>query len=463
MSSSVNHLPNHEEKQTDIEKSILNQSNSSNPCMQKQPSIPTTTTASSSSITDTSTLSSIPSQQQPKTINLQYVRKSTNWYFELNDSLKRHNFRSFFAIRHLSYFFQFAIFIITLIILPVSLLNAWKVLTSNHNDYPNNRHYYGHIGIQIVLTINIIGLSWIGWRICYDHSSRIMKSIQHIRLLFSRVCNCCFLRRNDATISTTDNLTNPASTQLPQGGLNRSNRIAQDPSFFAALPNPSSPTQGAKTLSTSMDDDHSSSENSPQSPKLLSDPKIQVIFAVLVQTLILLSIFRQVILRICTNEDTPTMTMKLATASLAYSPRVICDYPEFYLIMICFWLYAVPYFMFTALWGVSIACVWSIYTMTFVAMVILVNALSAPRALLFIVLIVIWFVTMVIDLQLHKIYVFFTNQSMLEIVEQHQSMAIKHTAQEMRHMIANVAHDLKTVSTSDTYIPAILSLIYALI
>jgi signal transduction histidine kinase len=59
-----------------------------------------------------------------------------------------------------------------------------------------------------------------------------------------------------------------------------------------------------------------------------------------------------------------------------------------------------------------------------------------------------WFLCITIDSQYQKIYIFFAHKQMTEELERQERNAAKKNAQEMRHMIANVAHDLKTVSES---------------
>lgn len=52
------------------------------------------------------------------------------------------------------------------------------------------------------------------------------------------------------------------------------------------------------------------------------------------------------------------------------------------------------------------------------------------------------------DAQVHKVFFFLATRKLGGILEENERNAIHNHAQEMRHMIANVAHDLKTVSSA---------------
>ncbi len=52
----------------------------------------------------------------------------------------------------------------------------------------------------------------------------------------------------------------------------------------------------------------------------------------------------------------------------------------------------------------------------------------------------------VIDMQVRNIIVFLTTRKLKDMIRETERLAEQAHANEMRHMIANVAHDLKTVS-----------------
>lgn len=65
-------------------------------------------------------------------------------------------------------------------------------------------------------------------------------------------------------------------------------------------------------------------------------------------------------------------------------------------------------------------------------------------------------VCVVLDSQKFNYFVFFSHRKLLEILKKREMAANEENAEEMRHMIANVAHDLKTVSAPCCLVCAVL-------
>jgi hypothetical protein len=108
-------------------------------------------------------------------------------------------------------------------------------------------------------------------------------------------------------------------------------------------------------------------------------------------------------------------------------------------------LFALPYCVFTILGSsIAITWIWILYGISAMFMIILCIVSEAYSMILAISLIVGWFVCLSIDMQLHRLRIFMVNRQLLQSLNDRAST----NAQEMRHMIANVAHDLKTVSHS---------------
>jgi signal transduction histidine kinase len=108
-------------------------------------------------------------------------------------------------------------------------------------------------------------------------------------------------------------------------------------------------------------------------------------------------------------------------------------------------LFALPYCLFTILGSsIAITWIWILYGISAVFMVILCIISKAYSMILVICVIAGWFVCLSIDMQLHRLRIFMANRQLLQSLNDRAST----NAQEMRHMIANVAHDLKTVSHS---------------
>ncbi len=128
-----------------------------------------------------------------------------------------------------------------------------------------------------------------------------------------------------------------------------------------------------------------------------------------------------------------------------------CDSPPSYFIL-CYasMLLLVPYLMFVALQDISIGWVWLILTISYLSIfamcIFMLDPAHFGQLILVTSLFLTFVVTMVIDTQVHKVQMFLTTRKLGGILEENERMALHNHAQEMRHMIANVAHDLKTVS-----------------
>lgn len=89
-----------------------------------------------------------------------------------------------------------------------------------------------------------------------------------------------------------------------------------------------------------------------------------------------------------------------------------------------------------------------LWTMTLATLIFSVCYGDERNSILFVAYYMIGSVTILIESRRQNYYLFFTHQKLQSFLVERDRAADAANAQEMRHMIANVAHDLKTVSCS---------------
>lgn len=108
---------------------------------------------------------------------------------------------------------------------------------------------------------------------------------------------------------------------------------------------------------------------------------------------------------------------------------------------------------FTNLPGVSVVVVWFNYALTSVIFVLMCLALDRPEALLMGLIILGTGYFTIVDIKIRNIMIFLTNRKLHQAISDNERMADENHANELRSMIANVAHDLKTVSEIHPSLP----------
>jgi hypothetical protein len=122
---------------------------------------------------------------------------------------------------------------------------------------------------------------------------------------------------------------------------------------------------------------------------------------------------------------------------------------DLYLTLSSFCLYTMPYLSYSlfslspSTLSISMRCMISIYLFSFFFLSIFIIILQAYLSLMVLLLISLCFVCLLVDHQIQKVSLFLMHREKRREMEEQEQ---RH-AQEWRHLIANVAHDLKTVSS----------------
>jgi hypothetical protein len=129
-------------------------------------------------------------------------------------------------------------------------------------------------------------------------------------------------------------------------------------------------------------------------------------------------------------------------------PLPACEYANIFVILHSYFLFFLPCFFFAAMPDLPITAVWLVLIGTVVIVATIVVHLSAFDSWLILILLLLGSCFLIIDMQLHKVRNFLTAMKLKQSLEENERNAAANHVMEMRHMIANVAHDLKTVSVS---------------
>jgi hypothetical protein len=125
----------------------------------------------------------------------------------------------------------------------------------------------------------------------------------------------------------------------------------------------------------------------------------------------------------------------------------VCELQDYFIEFHGCFLLLLPYLTFIALPDLPIVTIWLCLSSTFLVIAATILSLNAHRSWLPIIVSCIFSMAMVIDNQMQKVLLFLTTRKLGSLIEENERNTEQNNAQEMRHMIANVAHDLKTVSS----------------
>ena len=105
----------------------------------------------------------------------------------------------------------------------------------------------------------------------------------------------------------------------------------------------------------------------------------------------------------------------------------------------------IPIFYFTNFPDIDISYVWSCFGCLIVATICIIIAKEDFQMFLEASFWISGGMFVVADVQLRNTAMFYTNRKLVALLEENERMSAEITANELRHMIGNVAHDLKTV------------------
>ncbi len=217
------------------------------------------------------------------------------------------------------------------------------------------------------------------------------------------------------------------------------------PSFFAAVPEEGSFCSGAEqtrpvvSVSPAEDNDIHVKPSIHLLQRFCITPQLPLLYLILTEMVFILS-FVQHGIEPCEHPYATSFSLyHLAGCRL-------CSLGNFYVSYHAICLPILSYLLFVAMPELSISSIWLAMSSTLIVLIAMALYLSTPNAAFTIIVATAFAITITIDMQIHKVQMFLTTRKLGGILADNERKALETHAQEMRHMIGNVAHDLKTVS-----------------
>ena len=357
-----------------------------------------------------------------------------NWYFQLKDSEQLSKFEAYYQKQHVPYTLQL-LFIVLFVLFFIAIYKI-TVLVHEIKKHGATTHLMTMMGFQAAITAMLFLISLIGGVVVWVTSEKTAW-FRILVELFCRKASSIF-RVEDGSDTSSSRKQSISTNGSLSGG--RTHRIAP----FSGESEISGPTLVAEEDPMITITPESSLKiafirlSQHWSMSLLM---LKSYFLFTFQLLLILCIFRNI-----THRPMNKPNQIFADEWLFDSPTLPREHSNFYIVVSSFFLYSTPYSFFTLLPDLHIALIWILYVISSIVVAFVVSYLHSYQAIVVVVLTALCFICMTLDLQIHKIHTFLLNSGILEKMERQEKMAILANAQEMRHMIANVAHDLKTVS-----------------
>lgn len=339
-------------------------------------------------------------QQYPQHENTIDISSQVNWYFQLKDHKVWEEFQHFYRTQHLSYCFKFLLFAIHCLF----VLTIYQLIKLTCLQSVNEKRELVHIVYEVIININFFLLSIVGWKIFAGHSVTVsiiplyfqawMLKLQSKFSPFSTNMNTSALtfqeelstsiQRVEMSIqSLRDTSTSTSTTRLSP----KSSRVAPLPKFYVNTSSLLDPVE-------SLDNKASSGLSNSAAT---SDRHLKAMFVILIQCLLITSVFLNMHLAFWKSSNTWMLGM----------PHIVSEFPSFFVIFTSFGCFSIPYFIFTTFQDISIAVVWIIYVVTFICEIGILNSLQTLQTLPAVLVITFWFLCITIDSQYQKIYIFF--------------------------------------------------------
>jgi hypothetical protein len=390
-------------------------------------------------------------------------KSALNWYYQFSDQHTYNEFRHFIRERGISKFFLLCLLVVTISLWPITVSGLHKLgnldNTSSYSKIRKDIAIALVVAKFLVVTLTML----VGWAIVLCHFPK------HLRRVLDTYARCWLRTSPQSSISMCVSTPDPGSNrwksqrmtelsrQRSKSQHGTSTRVAPLPAYHATFP------------VTNMNAPHSQRQLSKKNVvlrtfesaarychRLLFETGTSRIgfknavlflnpwFFSLFQCMLLLFYLNQTYVLGC-GDRTFSFHTELGTPENPPS-FTMCDNPNLFSLITSLVLLIFPFLLLVALPDVSIIFVWCTLTGTIVSIVPTIYYLGASRSWYLCFLIFFSSCFLVIDHQLHKVQLFMTSMKLREILVEKERTAEEMHVSEMRHMIANVAHDLKTVS-----------------
>jgi hypothetical protein len=237
--------------------------------------------------------------------------------------------------------------------------------------------------------------------------------------------------------------------------------LALAPQVSLTVPNSSLKLAGSVTSSSGKSKitpqpeivENQTAENAPASETSIPQRliRLKLAFLMFTQAYFMLLFVQHGISRRCPDSQMNRMIHSVPLDEAVVSVYQVLEITEchlrgVYVSIHAIFLFSLSYLLWFALPELFISTIWGSLVAALTVLIAMALYLDTPRALNLISVSRIFIITITIDMQIHEVQMFLTTRKLGDILAENERITLQSRAQEMRNMIGNVAHDLKTVS-----------------
>ena len=355
-----------------------------------------------------------------------------------------------------SFFFLSIIVTISIVVFPLLIYQLFSDFSTRHSSSTSSFNVRASISVvHVILCIILVGTGWL----------ILIKSWSNLREWF-----CCKIRTIEAS-QFSDGDHGKIDNSLFSSWFERSTFRSR------ATVNIKSAPQVVNRATSSLDcmtkgplvephDSFRSAEeviayNQSSHMKLFGrfiSPYLYCVFLGSLQCLLLLALFRRALKVDCPSTgDSGVVATSSTDAGYPSVPSLFafsgnsssfdCENVNNYLISLYgIILHLLPCFLFMSLPQLSIEVIWTTLVLSFAGFLSVVIYIMDMYSLVVVIIVFISMICLVLDCQLVNVHTFLTYRRIHELLQENERMAEENQSNELRSMIGNVAHDLKTVS-----------------
>jgi hypothetical protein len=348
-------------------------------------------------------------------------RMVLNWYFQFKNASMFKLFVAFNRGTKLSYFFMFVLIFFVFVLFPSACLSLIAMITNLTSVSPLDQLFNSikFLLVSLLMTVSV-GIGHQQSPVIHAILSPVLSTVLPAHCtLFPPARVSSFLRFYSPFSSR-------STTVLPTASIataNSSNHIGQQ-----------------VYTETTESDKHK------RDPLLLLNPMLVILVQLYYAVIVL-----QYIVYVHYAGNPKATLFQTHHRYLVPTPVSAAAYPNNFVVMHSFLLFFIPCFFFASMPDLSISVVWNVLIASAGFLVWTAVYLSAHDCFAILAMLLISSSLLIVDLQMHKVRMFLTAVQLRDsLTENERNAAAKHV-EELRHMIGNVAHDLKTVSSCYYY------------
>jgi hypothetical protein len=363
-----------------------------------------------------------------------------NWYFQFHHPSMYTLFMTFHHETKLSYFFIFVLLFFVSVLFPAAGASMLATMADRNVQFSLSDRLFVFANFFVVSFMMIVSLG-IGF-----HRSELVRwiltpAVSCILYFYEYILKFCYSMFSKPYPSNSQSTVIGFCTRVfhysPFSDYYTTVLPITTPTSPLIVNTPSPPTVSVRRCTCSF----LSLSELWRDPLALLNPMLVVLVQLFYAMLVL-----QFTLHVKDIENPKHTLFETHYAGLIPIPAPASVYPNTFVIMHSIFLFFIPSFFFASMPDLSITAVWNILVLTTCLVVAVAIKLRAHDCFVILAILLISSSMLIVDLQIHKVRMFLTALQLRDsLAENERNAAAKHV-EELRHMIGNVAHDLKTVS-----------------